>query len=101
MDVYDTQTMIEELEYLRKHLPGAARRMRILHRLSDGHSHSSAELAAEQKVTVRTLWRDIATLREDGYPIIGQSGEGGGYILRKKGRLKGNLWPAGNNEEGD
>ena len=39
------------------------------------------ELAAELQVSPRTVLRDLATLRDRGMPITGQSGPGGGIRL--------------------
>jgi len=44
------------------------------------HPVSGAALAAELKVSLRTLYRDVATLQEQGASIDGAGGVG--YVLR-------------------
>lgn len=49
--------------------------------LRDGRLHRAADLAeAMGRVSVRTIWRDMATLMASGMPIEGERGVG--YILR-------------------
>lgn len=48
--------------------------------LRDGRLHRAADLAREKAVSVRTIWRDMATLMQSGLPIEGERGIG--YILR-------------------
>ena len=61
--------------------------MRIHHRLSAllfflaRHRHSAAELAAAMGVSLRTVYRDIERLRNEGYAVEGVSGPGGGFWL--------------------
>ena len=61
--------------------------MQIHHRLSAllfflaRHRHSAAELAAVMGTSIRTVYRDIERLREDGYAIEGVPGPGGGFSL--------------------
>lgn len=48
--------------------------------LRDGRLHRASEMAERLGVSVRTLWRDMATLMETGLPVEGERGVG--YILR-------------------
>lgn len=48
--------------------------------LRDGRLHRAAELAERLEVSVRTIWRDMATLMASGLPVEGERGVG--YILR-------------------
>ncbi len=48
--------------------------------LRDGRLHRAAEMAARLEVSVRTIWRDMATLMASGMPVEGERGVG--YILR-------------------
>ena len=48
--------------------------------LRDGRLHKAAEMARDLEVSVRTIWRDMATLMASGLPIEGERGVG--YILR-------------------
>jgi predicted DNA-binding transcriptional regulator YafY len=48
--------------------------------LRDGRLHTAAELAARVGVSVRTVWRDMATMAATGLPVEGERGLG--YILR-------------------
>lgn len=48
--------------------------------LRDGRLHKAAEMAGTLEVSVRTIWRDMATLMASGLPIEGERGVG--YILR-------------------
>ncbi len=48
--------------------------------LRDGRLHRAADLAGRGGVSVRTIWRDMATLMASGLPIEGERGVG--YILR-------------------
>ena len=48
--------------------------------LRDGRLHRAQDMAARLGVSVRTLWRDMATLTESGLPVEGERGVG--YILR-------------------
>lgn len=47
--------------------------------LRDGKLHRAADMAAELEVSVRTIWRDMATLIASGLPVEGERGVG--YIL--------------------
>jgi predicted DNA-binding transcriptional regulator YafY len=48
--------------------------------LRDGRLHRAGEIAARLGVSVRTVWRDMATLMASGLPLEGERGVG--YILR-------------------
>ncbi|MCX7890099.1 MAG: YafY family transcriptional regulator [Rhodobacteraceae bacterium] len=48
--------------------------------LRDGRLHRAADLAARLEVSVRTIWRDMATLQHSGLPVEGERGVG--YMLR-------------------
>jgi predicted DNA-binding transcriptional regulator YafY len=48
--------------------------------LRDGRLHRASEMADRLGVSVRTLWRDMATLMASGLPVEGERGVG--YILR-------------------
>ena len=48
--------------------------------LRDGRLHKAAEMAERLEVSVRTIWRDMATLIATGLPVEGERGVG--YILR-------------------
>lgn len=53
----------------------------ILGKLKTGDVYTAASLANELNVSVRTLMRDIETLRDKGYPIETEKGRGGGLRL--------------------
>lgn len=57
-------------------------------RLSDGAVHAVADLAGELGVSQRTLARDLALLREQGWDLEGASGRGGGVRVVHR-------WPSG------
>ncbi|MDO8881850.1 MAG: YafY family protein [Pseudotabrizicola sp.] len=48
--------------------------------LRDGRLHRAGEMATRLGVSVRTIWRDMATLMASGLPVEGERGVG--YILR-------------------
>lgn len=48
--------------------------------LRDGRLHRAGEIATRLDVSVRTIWRDMATLMASGLPVEGERGVG--YILR-------------------
>ena len=48
--------------------------------LRDGRLHRASEMAERLQVSVRTIWRDMATLMVSGLPVEGERGVG--YILR-------------------
>ncbi len=47
--------------------------------LRDGQLHRASDLAAHLGTSVRTIWRDMATLRASGLPVEGERGVG--YML--------------------
>ncbi len=49
--------------------------------LRDGRLHTARDMAERLEVSVRTLWRDMATLIASGLPVEGERGVG--YILRE------------------
>lgn len=44
--------------------------------LRDGQLHRAQDLAARLEVSVRTIWRDMDTLRASGVPVEGERGAG-------------------------
>jgi predicted DNA-binding transcriptional regulator YafY len=48
--------------------------------LRDGRLHRASQIAEVLQVSVRTIWRDMATLTNSGLPVEGERGVG--YILR-------------------
>jgi len=52
----------------------------LIQLLRDGRLHRASELAERLEVSVRTIWRDMATLMASGLPVEGERGVG--YILR-------------------
>jgi predicted DNA-binding transcriptional regulator YafY len=59
----------------------AERLMDLLERLRGADSSNIDELAKELNVSARTIHRDLASLRERGIPVTGESGPGGGVRL--------------------
>ncbi|GHE46569.1 DNA-binding transcriptional regulator [Camelimonas fluminis] len=53
--------------------------------LQEGGVVTAATLAARLEVSVRTVYRDIAALQAQGYPVDGEAGSG--YLLRAPVRL--------------
>ncbi|MGH1541870.1 MAG: helix-turn-helix transcriptional regulator [Arenicella sp.] len=53
----------------------------LLGKLKAGETHTSGALADELEVSLRTLTRDLQTLRNKGYPIETDKGRGGGVRL--------------------
>lgn len=49
--------------------------------LRDGRLHTARDMAVRLEVSVRTLWRDMATLIASGLPVEGERGMG--YMLRE------------------
>lgn len=52
----------------------------LIQLLRDGRLHRARDMAARHQVSIRTIWRDMATLAEAGLPVQGERGVG--YILR-------------------
>ncbi|MDF0600091.1 YafY family protein [Psychromarinibacter sp. C21-152] len=48
----------------------------LIQTLRDGRYHKAAELAADQGVSERTIWRDMETLMASGVPVQGERGIG-------------------------
>src|SRR5687767_7386676 len=65
----------------------AARLLRLLTLLTTRSWWSGSELSERLEVTTRTVRRDLARLRDLGYPIEGTPGRIGGYRLGAGGRL--------------
>lgn len=73
-----THTRIERLDQL-------------LGLLKSGEHHLAADLARQLEVSKRTLMRDLALLKEKGYPVETDRGRGGGLRLHRRwgvGRLQ-------------
>lgn len=49
--------------------------------LRDGRLHTARDMAERVEVSVRTIWRDMASLQASGLPVDGERGVG--YILRE------------------
>ena len=49
--------------------------------LRDGRLHTARAMAERVEVSVRTIWRDMASLQASGLPVDGERGVG--YILRE------------------
>ncbi len=54
---------------------------RLRELLTSGERFTTAELAEETGVTLRTVRRDLAFLRERGLPLEGEAGRGGGLRM--------------------
>lgn len=52
----------------------------LIQTMRDGRLHTATELAQAMGVSVRTIWRDMATMAQSGLPVEGERGLG--YILR-------------------
>jgi len=65
----------------------SARILRLLSLLEARIEWSGADLADRLGVSVRTVRRDVDTLRELGYPVDAVKGPGGGYRLGIAGKL--------------
>ncbi|QSQ14880.1 WYL domain-containing protein [Myxococcus landrumensis] len=60
-----------------------SRIMRLVDFLRGREATTIAEISAALEVSVRTVHRDIATLREQGLPIASDTGPGGGVRLER------------------
>ena len=65
----------------------SARALALLSLLEARPDRPGSELAERLGVSTRTLRRDVATLRELGYPVAAGPGPDGGYRLGARGRL--------------
>lgn len=65
----------------------SARTLRLLSIFGTGAMFTAEELASRVKVSLRTVRRDIDTLRDLGYDIEAVRGVGGGYRLGRATRL--------------
>jgi predicted DNA-binding transcriptional regulator YafY len=73
----------------RRRFDAATRRQRVLLHLEGKVVLSAQQLADMEGVSLRTIWRDIDTLRHmHGHNIVSSHGPMGGYMLRPKV-----LWP--------
>lgn len=54
----------------------------LLAKLKTGDTHTATGLAQELGVSLRTLMRDLNSLRDKGYPIDANKGRGGGIRLQ-------------------
>jgi predicted DNA-binding transcriptional regulator YafY len=61
-------------------MPRSDRLFDLIQILRDGRLHNAADMAGQLGVSVRTIWRDMATLMVSGMPVEGERGVG--YILR-------------------
>ncbi|MBO6935429.1 MAG: YafY family transcriptional regulator [Deltaproteobacteria bacterium] len=68
-------------------LTTSARLLQLLAILSERRSWAGSDLVERLDVTPRTLRRDIARLRELGYPVESTSGPAGGYALSAGGAV--------------
>ena len=62
----------------------------LIGKLKTSETYTAAALAKELGVSLRTMMRDIKTLRDKGYPIDADKGKGGGVRLYRRwgiGRL--------------
>jgi predicted DNA-binding transcriptional regulator YafY len=62
------------------------RRQRIAELLASPGLWTVQDLAAELGVNPRTVFRDIAWLRDEGYPVEGEPGRGGGLRMSRHWR---------------
>ena len=60
-------------------MPRSDRLFDLIQILRDGRLHRAADIAARLEVSVRTIWRDMATLQASGLPVEGERGVG--YML--------------------
>lgn len=68
-------------------MDSAERLLKLLGLLEGRIDWTAEELARRLEVTTRTIRRDIARLRELGYPVEAVAGPGGGYQLGSGGKL--------------
>ncbi len=61
-------------------MPRNDRLFQLIEILRDGTLHTASDMAQQQAVSVRTIWRDMAMLAAAGLPVQGERGVG--YILR-------------------
>ncbi|HEX6023772.1 MAG TPA: YafY family protein [Solirubrobacter sp.] len=73
----------------------AERVLALLEALQDRPSATGPELAERLGVDVRTLRRDVASLRALGIPVEGERGRGGSYRLRPGYRVPPLMFTAG------
>jgi len=73
----------------------AERVLALLEALQDRASATGPELAERLGVDVRTLRRDVASLRALGIPVEGERGRGGSYRLRPGYRVPPLMFTAG------
>ena len=64
-------------------MPRAERLSQVLDFLRARDSAQAEDIADELGVSLRTVYRDIAALREQGLPISGEPGPGGGIRLER------------------
>lgn len=65
----------------------AERLLKLLGLLEGRIDWTAEELASRLEVTTRTIRRDVARLRQLGYPVEAVAGPGGGYRLGSGGKL--------------
>lgn len=68
-------------------MDSAERLLKLLGLLEGRIDWTAEELARRLEVTTRTIRRDIARLRDLGYPVEAVAGPGGGYRLGSGGKL--------------
>ena len=62
-------------------MPRAERMLELAERLRASEATTAERLASELAVSIRTVRRDLASLRQRGMPITGEAGPGGGIRL--------------------
>lgn len=65
----------------------ATRTLQLLALLQSGREWSAADLAAQLRVSERTVRRDAQRLRDLGYDVVARPGPGGAYRLRPGVRI--------------
>lgn len=63
------------------------RLLKLIRTIEDGRRHTSDGLAELLQVTPRTIYRDIAYLRRQGWRIPGEAGVG--YIFLGRAKVQG------------